>query len=386
MLHRGFVMKLQKSLLPILVLLIAGCTEKASSIQAGVDPATASNATAADVIDSAETQVAIACPSQDLKAFVAAFAEDPALQKAFTADPVDTAFVDMSAQPEPTESVEAMPREKLRFPVMPNRVQQQKEGLKYREVANEGGQAIVVLEIPDTDAQVLYTFRRDACWTLVKIVDPAFGVNVEDITVRGLQAKDKMSAVHNLLTVFSSSQNKSWNDFESVQNVTWLDSKPIPVPLPSPDKPNLMSRSGEFEWSSNDALASNTKAVEQATLSKVSSKGAITIFGDKQAINKIALQKLGPSIDYETFIQSQLGAAAKLKVIANKCANDLRSADKKIITNSFYLVELGQDKPIYLEAYADNDGGTSGPGYTNYHFYRVEPIDRIDGMRCVKLQ
>ncbi len=121
------------------------------------------------------TQAATACPSQELKGFVAAFAEDAALQNAFTAPTVDTAFVDMNAQPEPAESVEALPRERLHFPVMPNRAQQQKEGLQYREISNEGGRAVVALEIPDTDAQLLYTFRRDACWTLVKIVDPAFG-------------------------------------------------------------------------------------------------------------------------------------------------------------------------------------------------------------------
>lgn len=135
----------------------------------------AAGAAGASVIAAAGPQPAIACPSKDLNAFVAAFAEDPALQKAFTAETIDTAFVDMNAQPEPAESVEALPRDKLRFPVMPNRAQQQKEGLKYREVANEGGRAVVVLEIPDTDAQLLYTFRRDVCWTLVKIVDPAFG-------------------------------------------------------------------------------------------------------------------------------------------------------------------------------------------------------------------
>ncbi|MBP6749155.1 MAG: hypothetical protein KA144_05915 [Xanthomonadaceae bacterium] len=120
-------------------------------------------------------QASVACPSQQLGAFVAAFAEDPALQNAFTAPMVDTAFVDMNAQPEPAESVEALPRERLHFPVMPNRAQQQKEGLQYREISNEGGRAVVALEVPDTDAQLLYTFRRDACWTLVKIVDPAFG-------------------------------------------------------------------------------------------------------------------------------------------------------------------------------------------------------------------
>jgi uncharacterized protein YecT (DUF1311 family) len=173
-------MRLQKNLLPIVVLLIAGCTDKASSTQAAADPLMASNDVAAEVVATKGPQVGIACPSQDLTTFVAAFAEDPAIQKAFTADPVETAFVDMSAQPEPAESVKVLPRDKLLFPVMPNRAQQLKDGLKYREVANEGGQAIVVLEIPDTDAQVLYTFRRDACWSLVKIVDPAFDKTASD--------------------------------------------------------------------------------------------------------------------------------------------------------------------------------------------------------------
>lgn len=122
-----------------------------------------------------QSPTSIACPSQELKAFIVAFAEDPALQKAFTADVVDTAFIDWNAQPEPTESSEPLPREKLHFPVMPNRAQQSKEGLQYREISADDKSATVVLEVPDTDAQLRYTFRHDQCWTLVKIVDPAFG-------------------------------------------------------------------------------------------------------------------------------------------------------------------------------------------------------------------
>ena len=116
-----------------------------------------------------------ACPATDLAGFVAAFAESPALQKAFTAPVVETAFVDWNAQPEPAESVEKIPREALRFPVMPNRARQQAEGLRYREIGTEGDRSTIALEVPDTDTQLRYTFRRDACWTLVKIVDPAFG-------------------------------------------------------------------------------------------------------------------------------------------------------------------------------------------------------------------
>jgi uncharacterized protein YecT (DUF1311 family) len=116
-----------------------------------------------------------ACPATDLAGFVAAFAESPALQKALTAPIVETAFIDWSAQPEPAESVEAKSRDALQFPVMPDRARQQAEGLRYREIGREGDHTTIVLEVPDTDTQFRYTFRRDACWTLVKIVDPAFG-------------------------------------------------------------------------------------------------------------------------------------------------------------------------------------------------------------------
>lgn len=115
------------------------------------------------------------CPATDIAGFVAAFAESPSLQKTFTAPMVDTAFVDWSAQPEPSESVETVSRDLLRFPVMPDRAKQRADGLQYREIGNDGDRTTIVLEVPDTDLQLRYTFRRDSCWTLVKIVDPAFG-------------------------------------------------------------------------------------------------------------------------------------------------------------------------------------------------------------------
>lgn len=115
------------------------------------------------------------CSSNNIADFFEAFAESPEIQRAYTASNVETAFVDWSAQPEPVEAVEPMPREKLHFPLVPNRVAQQQGGLRYREIAGGGYRAVVVLEVPDTDMQQRCTFRRDACWTLVKIAAPAFG-------------------------------------------------------------------------------------------------------------------------------------------------------------------------------------------------------------------
>lgn len=116
-----------------------------------------------------------ACPSDSIADFFRAFAESPELQRAYAASTVETAFVDWNTQPEPAESVEPILREKLHFPLVPNQAAQQQKGLRYRETASGENRVTVVLEVPDTDMQLRYTFRRDACWTLIKIVDPAFG-------------------------------------------------------------------------------------------------------------------------------------------------------------------------------------------------------------------
>lgn len=130
---------------------------------------------AQDLNTSAAGQVRrAACPSDKLADFFQAFAESPELQRAYTASTVETAFVDWNAQPEPAESVEPILREKLHFPIVPNQDAQRQGGLRYREAAGGENRVIVVLEVPDTDMQLRYTFRRDSCWTLIKIVDPAF--------------------------------------------------------------------------------------------------------------------------------------------------------------------------------------------------------------------
>lgn len=158
-------------MLVALVLLAAGCDD---------DAPTAGRAPPASPVAPAPAPTPVArtgsgCPAADLAGFVAAFADSPALQKAFTAPVVDTAYVDWNAQPEPAESVEPVLRDLLRFPVMPSRARQRADGLQYREIGSNGDLATIVLEVPGTDLQLRYTFRRDRCWTLVKIVDPAFG-------------------------------------------------------------------------------------------------------------------------------------------------------------------------------------------------------------------
>lgn len=140
--------------LSVFVALVAACGRDAATPAAGTTAVPEGGST---------------CPSTDLAAFVAAFAEDPALQQAFTAPTVETAFIGANGQAEPARTLS---RDQLHFPVMPDGATQQREGLRRRDDVR-GDQATVVLEKPG--AQTTYTFRRDTtCWTLAKIAGRAF--------------------------------------------------------------------------------------------------------------------------------------------------------------------------------------------------------------------
>jgi hypothetical protein len=158
---------LRAACLSVLVFAVVAC---------GRDPAPPETAITAD------GAAVFVCPSVDPAAFVAAFAEDPALQQAFTADSVETAFVDASGRSEPARTLS---RDQLRFPVMPDRATQRREGVRQREIGRSDDLVTVVLETSGGATQTTYTFRRNAtCWTLAKIAGRAFaGVTPTAIAV-----------------------------------------------------------------------------------------------------------------------------------------------------------------------------------------------------------
>lgn len=104
---------------------------------------------------------ATACPSSDPVAFVAAFADDPALQRAFTAPTVEVAS---------DTGTTTTARDQLSFPVMPDRAAQQRDGLRQSGFERAGDRITVALEAAGGGGQSRYVFRRDAaCWVLEKI-------------------------------------------------------------------------------------------------------------------------------------------------------------------------------------------------------------------------
>ncbi|WP_076728340.1 hypothetical protein [Methylobacterium radiotolerans] len=116
-------------------------------------------------------QAAPACPARDFPGFLAAFADDVAVQKAFVAVPLRSDTIDPGAEPEPKPVTTMLGADALRFPLMPSLRTPKTDGLKQALSAAGADAMRVKLFKPDTGLQITYTFRRAACWTLVRIED-----------------------------------------------------------------------------------------------------------------------------------------------------------------------------------------------------------------------
>ncbi|WP_342237257.1 hypothetical protein [Inquilinus sp. OTU3971] len=112
-----------------------------------------------------------ACPSADIDAFLKAFIDDVAVQRAFTAQPLRNRYVNSTAEPEPRPVTEMVSEPALLFPVIPSREEQVTLGLEARWLERGGTRAVLRLAKPDSDLQLTYVFDRQACWQLVERMD-----------------------------------------------------------------------------------------------------------------------------------------------------------------------------------------------------------------------
>lgn len=113
---------------------------------------------------------ATACPSQDFDAFLAAFADEIEVQRAFTQRPLRSETVDANADPEPKPVTAMLDGDALKFPLMASRAKQQAEGLVLSQ-SELNGDKQVMLAKPDTDYQLSFFFRKGECWTLYRMRD-----------------------------------------------------------------------------------------------------------------------------------------------------------------------------------------------------------------------
>lgn len=119
----------------------------------------------------ASAELTVRCPSQDLAAFVRAFADRVELQKQFTAQPLRMDSLDATAQPEPQQISREVSGDAIPFPVMPDAAQQRREGLELKVGQARDGEAEVILQKPDTGYRMSFMFRKNDCWQLYRVSD-----------------------------------------------------------------------------------------------------------------------------------------------------------------------------------------------------------------------
>jgi hypothetical protein len=144
----------------IMTVLLGAC--KATPQQASADARPA-------VPASAPTPAVPACPSSSFDGFLKAFREDVQVQKAFSAEPLESQTVDATAEPEPALVTKMLTAAELQFPVIPSEQQQTQEGLTMRQSVLENGDTKVTLAREDTDYQLSFYFRKGECWQLFRI-------------------------------------------------------------------------------------------------------------------------------------------------------------------------------------------------------------------------
>jgi hypothetical protein len=112
------------------------------------------------------------CPAPTFDGFLKQFTDDPAVQKRYIADPLESDTVDANAEPEPAPVKKMLPKAEVTFPVIPDSARQGKDGLVMKKTAEGDTGYAVELAKPDTDYQMTFHFRSaDGCWQLVRTED-----------------------------------------------------------------------------------------------------------------------------------------------------------------------------------------------------------------------
>jgi hypothetical protein len=144
----------------VMTVLLGACKAAPQQNSVDVQPA---------VPTSTPTSAAPACPSPSFDGFLKAFIESAEVQRAFSTEPLESQNVDATAEPEPALVTKMLTAAEPQFPLIPSEQQQVKEGLTMRQSVLENGDTKVTLAKEDTDYQMSFYFKKEACWKLIRI-------------------------------------------------------------------------------------------------------------------------------------------------------------------------------------------------------------------------
>ncbi|QDG93784.1 hypothetical protein NIBR502774_14360 (plasmid) [Rhizobium sp. NIBRBAC000502774] len=119
----------------------------------------------------AGNQQVSSCAEPDFDGFLQRFGREIAFQERSVADPLESKFIDATAEPEPQTISNDIPLKDVEWPVIANLTMLQKSGHEIKITDEAGGVKKVLIRKPDTGDQQSYYFARKPCWQLIKMFD-----------------------------------------------------------------------------------------------------------------------------------------------------------------------------------------------------------------------
>lgn len=112
-----------------------------------------------------------ACPAAKFPAFFPKFADNVAVQKAYTDYPLAHVLLDHEAKPEPREIKLTVEKTKLTFPLIPAAAERKRAKLALRIDEASDSNAKATLFNAERGYKMEYYFRKNGCWKLERIED-----------------------------------------------------------------------------------------------------------------------------------------------------------------------------------------------------------------------
>lgn len=195
------------------------------------------------------------------------------------------------------------------------------------------------------------------------------------------QGKTQMTELDALLALYVTDAGAQWHAYDGFAQVHWNDAAPVENDAVA-DPALRFSRSGRVLLAGfgEAALPDGNAGAEAGVRMGNEGEAGLTLNGDADRVNEIAVVKFYPSDDYEKVLAAQFPAAA-VAPVADQCTLDAYGSEN-LQHNAFYRIDLGGERAVFVEAYVDEDGGAAGPGSTTFVFTRDKPAGRIASMRC----
>jgi hypothetical protein len=163
----GLMLRPFSSIFAPALLLVAGC-----SAPDAADPAGSRPAQVASGPEPSDSATYAACPGRDFESYFAAFSADSAVQRQWTAFPLEHVYLVADERPEPRTQIDSLSANEAKFPLVPSAAERAHPMRQVTiEDVNDGRKRVTIAQ-PDTDWVLHFIFAPVAgCWRLVRTED-----------------------------------------------------------------------------------------------------------------------------------------------------------------------------------------------------------------------